>query len=143
MHFIDRHGLLLRILTRALLEPALIFPRKPFEVRDNAGRFRAKLERKAERIGFEIEMIESGFDFEFIQFPFFHAGNEQFPNAGRAAQPHQMFPAIPVIEIADHADPFRVWRPHSEQGARHAVYRHQVTAEFIIDAIMLSFAVEI
>ena len=76
MRFIDRHGLLLRILARALLEPPLIFPRKPVEVRDNAGRFRAKLERKAERVGFQIEMIEAGFDFEFIQLPFFHAGNK-------------------------------------------------------------------
>ena len=50
-----------------------------------------------------------------------HAGQEDLPHAAFAAQPHRMAAAVPVIEVADHADAHRVGRPHREAAAGHAI----------------------
>ena len=40
-----------------------------------------------------------------------------------------MTPGIPAVEITDHRDGLRVWRPYGEAGALHAVHRRRVGAQ--------------
>ena len=54
-----------------------------------------------------------------------------------------MAAAVPAVEVADHADPLGVRRPHGEAGAAHAVRRADVRAELVIDAPLIALAEEI
>ena len=48
-------------------------------------------------------------------------GNEDLPDAGGAAIAHGVTAAVPVIEIADHADALRVRGPDGEVDAAKAL----------------------
>ncbi len=62
-------------------------------------------------------------DLEFVMRALPHAGNENFPDAGRAEQSHRMKTSIPIVEITDDTDALRVWRPDREARAVDAVNR--------------------
>ena len=68
--------------------------------------------------------------------------HEQFPIAD-AAHPHRMSQRIPEIEIADHADGLGVRRQHHERDAVHAIERHRMRAELLVDPPVGAFAQQI
>ena len=70
-------------------------------------------------------------------------GNEDFPNARRAAAAHDMATAIPPVEIADDGDALSIRRPDREMGAPGALMRHHMRAEHIPEASMGAFAKQI
>ena len=57
-------------------------------------------------------------DFEFVTIAHRRVRDEYFPDAGATARTHRMPPPIPSIEVADHTDAPRIWRP---QCKTHAV----------------------
>lgn len=54
-----------------------------------------------------------------------------------------MIAAIPTIEVADDRDPTRAGRPHGKRDARHAVYRAQVSAELVVDPMLIALVEEV
>ena len=56
----------------------------------------------------------------FVEFARPHAGNEQFPDATRAALLHHMLRTIPLVERADYRNALRIRRPHREPRASNA-----------------------
>src|SRR3712207_8182113 len=54
---------------------------------------------------------------ELVTLAYAGAGNECFPHAGVATRLQDIAVAVPLIEIANHADSSRVRRPDSEAGA--------------------------
>ena len=86
------------------------------------------------RIGFQRQLVTSrGRRFRTCIDRPRQRGHEDFPVAD-AAHPHRMRGGLPEIEIADHADPPRIWREHHEGHAGDAVERHRVRAELVVDA---------
>ena len=69
-----------------------------------------------------------------------HAGNENFPNAGRAEQTHRMKTSVPIVEITNNADALRVWCPDGKTGSVNAINRPQLRAEFIVNFSLIAFA---
>src|SRR5450432_1792410 len=51
-----------------------------------------------------------------------------------------MTPRIPEIEIADDADPPRIWREHHESDAFDAVQGHRMRAQLVIQPLIGAFA---
>ena len=60
----------------------------------------------------------------FIFIIFTQGGNKQFPNTGFFHKTHLSASAVPIVEITDDTDSFRVGRPNREQHAVNAVYVH-------------------
>ena len=53
----------------------------------------------------------------FVDLALAEIGNEELPDAGGAPVAHRVPAAVPVIEVADHADPLRVRCPDREMDA--------------------------
>ena len=69
---------------------------------------------------------------------FLHARDENFPNAAPDQFPHWMNPAIPEIEIADHADAPGIGGPDRKIDAALAADLAQVRTEFVVKALVIS-----
>ncbi|KJU87728.1 hypothetical protein MBAV_000079 [Candidatus Magnetobacterium bavaricum] len=63
----------------------------------------------------------SPLDLELVYIALFQAWHKYLPYAKGAAQAHLMPSAVPVIEVADHADPQCVWCPYGKEYTRYAV----------------------
>ena len=57
---------------------------------------------------------------------------ESLPNARMAVRMERVGSAVPVIEVANDADVFRIGRPHGELSSLNAFERHRVRTEFLI-----------
>ena len=78
-------------------------------------------------------------DLVFVLVAGARAGDEDFPVAV-AAHPHGVAPAVPEIEIADHADAARVGREHHEGHAIDAFELHRMGAELVVELEMRALA---
>jgi hypothetical protein len=63
-----------------------------------------------------------------------------FPDAAGAAAAHRRHPAIPGIEIADHAHAFRIRRPHAEMNPAHAGYLAHMRTELLVIEVVRALA---
>ena len=52
-----------------------------------------------------------------------------FPDSAGFANSHGVCSAVPAIEVAHHADTFRIWGPHREQIARAACYFRRMASK--------------
>src|SRR5690606_6892900 len=66
-------------------------------------------------------------------------GNENLPHAGVSTQAHGMPAAIPVIEVADHGNAFRVRSPDSEMHAAGAFMIDQMGTQLVEEPQMRAF----
>ena len=62
-------------------------------------------------------------DLVLVDLALAEVGDEELPDPGRAAIAHRVAPAVPVIEVADHADPLGVGRPDGEMDAAETLVR--------------------
>ncbi len=76
----------------------------------------------------------------FVAGTFGHSRHEDFPDAVCRMQAHGVPTAVPVIEIADHADARRVGRPYRKPRARNAKKRGDMSAQFPVDLSVGAFA---
>ena len=65
----------------------------------------------------------------------------QIPVAPRL--PHRVPAAVPVVEVADHADPLRVRGPDGEVDAAEALVRPDVGAQPLVIAVVRPFAEQV
>src|SRR5262249_29475593 len=85
----------------------------------------------------------AGAGFVFLKGAFIYAWDEDFPNAGLAQGTHLMEAAIPVVEVANDADPLGIWGPDGKACAGDAVGGAEVRTQLIVDAAFVAFAEEI
>ncbi len=112
-------------------------------VEHDRGGLRPYLRGKGDRIGFQRQMLAVGADdIELVVIAGAGVRNEQLPIAG-SAHAHRVPARIPVVEIADHADAPGIRRQHHESDAVHALQRHRMRAELVVDALMGAFAEQI
>src|SRR5690606_41105328 len=73
-------------------------------------------------------------DLVFVDFSHYHIRDEDFPYADARMQAHGMASAIPVVEMADHADAGGVRRPHGKARAGDTIEAHGMSALHLIKA---------
>ena len=140
VHFINAHRRTQRIAFAAFLQPRVVGPLEFFGVPDNRRLLGRDLEEKPERVGVQLDVAVRVADLKFVMRALPHAGNENFPDAGRAEQAHRMKAPVPIVEIADDADALRVRRPDGEARAVNAVNRAQLRAELVVNFPLVAFA---
>ena len=120
VHFIDADGAVHTGIGPALPHPVFILPSVSTAV-NNGCIARGRLEIMRHGIRLQRQQTAIGAQkFKFVLVATGNPGNKNLPNAATRMQPHHVTPAIPAIEIADHADPKRVGRPDCETGTLHA-----------------------
>ncbi|MCY1238390.1 hypothetical protein D9M72_511260 [compost metagenome] len=101
----------------------------------------AKLGAPGKGIGFQRQpravAIE---DLVFIGKAALDAGNEDFPDAGVGAQPHDVSPAVPVVELADDGNALGIGCPDGEVVAVGAVMVDRVRAHLVKEPEVRTFA---
>src|SRR6267378_3621175 len=126
-----------------LAQPVLIAPAKFARV-PNDGRVLGRgLEEEPIRIRLQTDVAMQISDFEFVMGADADARHENFPYAGRTQGAHRMAAPIPLVEIADDANPLRIRRPNRETSPGHPIDRAQLRAELIINAPFVALAKEI
>ena len=102
-----------------------------------------RFEEEPVGIGLEANVPVGIPDFILVVSPFAHAGNENLPHPGSAQRAHGVAAAVPVVEIAHHADALGVGRPDRETGAGDAVDHPQLRAQLFVNPPLVAFAKEI
>src|SRR6266446_7859067 len=95
------------------------------------------------RVGLHERRPAPRFDLILIELAGLHFWNEDLPNTGIAERPHRMPRAVPVVEVADDAYPFRVWSPNGKRNSFYAFMRDHVRAELLVNLLVPTFAKEI
>ena len=133
MHFVDAHrrvqciGLAARLASR--------HPR--WQAGHDAGRGRAQLRLQGIGVGTQRQLPALRVQqFELVAGTGADCGQKELPYATFAAQPHGMAPAIPEVEIADHADAAGVGCPDREPGALDSIQTHGLRAHHLAGAQM-------
>ena len=83
------------------------------------------------------------FDFVLVVRAPSGARNEDFPDAALDALAHRVTATVPIVEIADDADPARVRSPNGKSGARDPVDATRVGAEDFPKTLMRALGNEI
>jgi hypothetical protein len=143
VHFVDVDRRAAPVGLRAALQPGLVAPAVAIEVGHDGRRLRTQLHTKSEGIGFQQQIVSVSADLVLVGGALADAGHEQLPHARAATRLHGVLAAIPQIEVADHADAFRIRRPHREVHAVNALAHTQLRAELVIDAVVAAFAEQV
>src|SRR5260370_4126859 len=94
-------------------------------------------------IGFEREHGAACADnFVFVDGAFAEFGDEEFPDSGRAARTQGIDAAIPVVEIANDADPFGAGSPDGEMHAADTFDRFERLAKLFVPGVPAAFPQE-
>src|SRR5258708_4765026 len=122
MDFVDRDRRIEPVLPGTLGYPRRVAPRIVLHVCHDGTAPRAQLRAKSIRVGLQREWrAVARQNLVFVDHPFCDARNKQLPDPGRTTRPHSMNTAVPMIEVADHADASCVWRPHREVHTAYAL----------------------
>src|SRR5688572_29852169 len=135
MTLVDRDRRLARITGPAARHPGFVAPLEFGLAVQHRCRRRRSFRRESDRIGPEVEAAIGALDLELVAGAGVEAGHEKLPHAALVAQAHRMAAPVPIVEIADDADPARVRRPHRETEAGHPIKRLTVRAETAIDRV--------
>ena len=115
MHFIDRHRPALPLLVAAPgRHPVLVPPLIAAAVPDDRRGVGRPFEEAAARIGLEDRQAIGADDLELVGIADAEIRDEDFPIPARAQRPHRVHASVPGVEVADHADAFRIRRPDRE-----------------------------
>ena len=139
MDLVGRHGLVQPGMRGgAIVQPLRVAPHV-VEPRDDGGGQRRDLEREPEGIGLQQQLaVQRRTDLEFVARPLSDPRDEDLPDAGGAEAPHRVPPAVPAVEVADHADSLGVRRPDREVDAVGLADSHQVRAKLVVNARVLA-----
>jgi hypothetical protein len=136
VHFVNRHGFVEPVMVLALGHPFLIVPSIVEVPNNRCGPGRNLIER-GKRVGFVDPIAaHARANVILIQSALADAGNEAFPNAGAGFRRKRLAGLVPIIEIADDRNLFRVGRPDGEVSAAFTGMLHDMGAELVIETKM-------
>jgi hypothetical protein len=101
------------------------------------------LAKERKGIAFQDDIAKAVPDLVFVVSAFNNSWNENFPDPCFDAPSHGMRPAIPAIEIANHADPLCTGSPDRETHTRMAIDFSKVRSEFFVDLIVVADLVQV
>src|SRR5262245_19964542 len=103
------------------------------EVSGDGCGFRSKFRSDSVRISLQQNrVLAAGAHFILVERAVCKAGNEELPEAGRAAIGHGMPTSVPLIEITHHAHATGVWSPDDKMNSRNALDRAHVRTERLV-----------
>src|SRR5437870_10164202 len=142
MHLVNADRILRPVLPTAGFHPCAVVPDVTLQiVHHGRGRFTVLIEKR-ERIALEQYRAGLCADFELVVSALLNDGQTQFPHSAPDEFAHRIHPAIPVVEVTDHAHALRVGRPHCEINAHRITDCAQMGAELFVNLPVLSFRVE-
>ncbi len=99
------------------------------------------LRPEGERIGLErLQGAVGTADLELVVLTGGEARHEQLPDAAVAPQAHRVTAPVPIVEVADHADPAGIRRPDREAVAVDAVEGAGMGPEHAVDEVAADLA---
>ena len=125
VHFVDRHRCL------AVVEGLALFRQRHLRRHAgyHAGGGRSHLGGEGKGVGLQRQQMAGAVQqFEFVMVAACGVGHKDFPQAGTWMKAHGMAPAVPGVEVADHADAARIRRPDHEAHTVHITQAHRVRA---------------
>ena len=137
MDFVDAQWRPQRITLPPLRQPALVGPPELAVIPYNGRVVGRRLEEETVRISLHDDSALQVADFELVSRPLAYPRNEDLPHPRHAQRAHLVAMPIPVIEIADHADPLGVGRPDREAGAGHTIDGAQLGPELVINPALV------
>ena len=139
MDLVDRDRRVALLAPPALADPRPVLPQMARRRRDDRGGARRVLGLLGIRIGLQRQQSAIGADqLVFVEMPRAQPGHENLPQTAGVTPPHRHAPAVPVVEVADEADPSRVRRPDRERDALDALMHDRVRAELLIAGEMVA-----
>jgi hypothetical protein len=143
VHLVHADGLLEPVRLPALVHPRLVVPLVLVVVPHHRRGARAQL--GCERIGVRLlgQEVVLPLDLELVEVALLHRRHEQLPQPGAAPVLHRMVPPVPPVEVADHADPYRVGRPHREVHTLHSVHGDGMRAHLLERAVVGALAEQV
>src|SRR6267154_1959999 len=140
MDFVDGDGFLEPVRLGALSDPSGVIPLIGIQIGDDGAGLRAQLGAEGVGVGLERDHVSVGADdFVLVDGAFVQFGDKKLPNSGGAASAHRIYSAVPMIEIANYADPAAAGRPDREIDAAHAFESLNVRAELVVGVIVAAF----
>src|SRR5260370_13080638 len=79
-------------------------------------------------------------EFILVDGAFVELGEEDFPNARRAASAHGVDATVPAIEVANDTDAASAGSPNGEVNAVNAFEGNNVSAEFFVSVVVAACA---
>ena len=124
--------------------PLVVAPGELGEVPDDRRRLGAKFGGEPVRVGLLDDVaVVAALDLELVDLALAEIGDEQLPDSGGAAVPHRMPAAVPVVEVAGHADAFGIGGPDGEVNSPEPLMGAQVGTQPLVVAEVRSFAQEV
>ena len=143
MQFVDADGPMLPVEVGARVHPAAVLPGIEGVVGDAAGGLGTHEHLARIGIGLAHQLAMSAENFIFVGVAGIQTWDEQLPDTRCAAAAHRMTAAIPLVEIADHADTLHRRGPYGKQAPRHAVDGLQARTQHLPGLEMPPFAEQI
>ena len=132
------------VFTRALSHPVLVAPRVPAQIPDDGCPTRVGLEKHPVRIALlQPGAIHARANLVLVTMAIADAGDERLPDAADTQAAHRMRPRIPPVEVANHADLFRIRRPDSEVHAGSSIDLPAVRAKLVVRTMQSAFAEQV
>ena len=139
MDLVDRDRRVALLPPPALADPRPVLPHMARRRRDDRGGARRVLGLLGIGIGLQRQQAAIRADqLVFVEMARAQAGHENLPETAGVPPPHRHAPAVPVVEIADDADPPRVRRPDRERHPLDALMHDRVRAELLIAREMVA-----
>ncbi len=147
MAFVDGHRFLAPIPAGPVGDPVPVTPFVALDVVDPAGRLGPHLGIQGIGVAFLDQAAVLQFDLELVVLAGLQAGNEDLPDAGTAHRPHHVPPSVPLVEIADDADPPGIGGPDGETDASDGqveIPDHvQVGSQLLVDLVVVPLGKEV
>ena len=138
MNLIDVHGLFVCCLLVSCSHPVFILP-CIMQLRYAGCIGRPYFRSKCIRIALHKDLTGLGTDLVFIDLPQKISGDKEFKDAGIIKLSHGITTSVPVIEISDNRNSFRIGRPYGKKRSLHAIHCHGMCTQLLVDPVMLTF----
>ena len=115
MHLVNRNRLVEALAVGPVGQPFLVVPGEIGDIPDHRRGLRPQFGGEAVGVGFLDQIaVVPALDLVLVDLAVAEVGNEDLPDAGSSPVAHRVPPAVPMIEVADHADPLRIGGPDRE-----------------------------
>src|ERR1044071_2551064 len=131
MDFVNGDWRIQRIAAPALFHPHAVSP-GVVEVPDDGCAFGRQFGVERERVGLLGAVpLETGLDEILVAQPGLGCGNEAFPYPAVGERAQRMAPAVPLVEVADDADPLGGGGPGAKLNPGYTIHRHRTRAPLL------------
>src|ERR1051325_1243835 len=138
MHLVNAHRAARPVLPAPRFHPRAVVPLIFVQIaNERRGRFAVLIEKR-EWIALEQNGAGLSPDLELVMRASFESRQKRFPHAAAEKFAHRIDAAVPIVEIANYADPLRVRRTDCKINAALTADRAQMGAELFVNLPVLT-----